>query len=71
MFPLGVIVSFAPGESVTRGAGLLVLEAMQMEHRLAAPASARVAAVDCAPGDLVTEGRLLVELQALDGPGEV
>ncbi len=60
----------APGDDVARGAALLVLEAMKMEHRLTAPMAARVAAVDCAAGDLVSEGALLVELAVSEPEGE-
>jgi 3-methylcrotonyl-CoA carboxylase alpha subunit len=56
-----------PGSRVRRGAPLLILEAMKMEHTIAAPADGVVAAVACAVGDLVEEG---VELIALAPPGE-
>ncbi len=49
-----------PGESVKRGAPLAVLEAMKMEHTLAAPADALVATVDVSPGDQVKEGAVVV-----------
>jgi 3-methylcrotonyl-CoA carboxylase alpha subunit len=49
-----------PGESVKRGQPLAVLEAMKMEHTLAAPADALVASVDAAAGDQVGEGAVIV-----------
>jgi 3-methylcrotonyl-CoA carboxylase alpha subunit len=51
------------GESVRKGAALLVLEAMKMEHTLTAAADGTVAAVNCAVGDQVTEGTVLVAFQ--------
>src|SRR5207249_9790645 len=52
-----------PGEAVRRGQPLLVVEAMKMEHTIAAPRDGTVAAVNFATGDLVEEG---VELIALE-----
>ncbi|HEY0523593.1 MAG TPA: acetyl/propionyl/methylcrotonyl-CoA carboxylase subunit alpha [Stellaceae bacterium] len=49
-----------PGAQVKRGQPLLVLEAMKMEHTIAAPADGRLAALCCAVGDLVDEGAELV-----------
>jgi biotin carboxyl carrier protein len=44
------------------GAGqvLLVLEAMKMEHTIRAPHGGTVLEVDCAPGDQVDAGAVLV-----------
>ncbi|HEY8697507.1 MAG TPA: acetyl-CoA carboxylase biotin carboxylase subunit [Rhizomicrobium sp.] len=55
-----VQVLVRPGESVKRGQPLAVLEAMKMEHTLAAPADALVATVDAAAGDQVGEGAVIV-----------
>jgi 3-methylcrotonyl-CoA carboxylase alpha subunit len=49
-----------PHAHVKRGAPLIVLEAMKMEHTLAAPADTEIASVEAAPGDQVTEGAVLV-----------
>ena len=49
-----------PGDVVTRGQVLVVLEAMKTVFRLAAPADTTVAAVACAAGDMVQEGQVLV-----------
>jgi 3-methylcrotonyl-CoA carboxylase alpha subunit len=53
-------VSATPGRSVAENEVLVVLEAMKMEYRLAAPRAGVVAAVHCAVGDLVDLGRTLV-----------
>jgi 3-methylcrotonyl-CoA carboxylase alpha subunit len=57
-----VQVLVAAGDTVQRGQPLMVVEAMKMEHTIAAPRDGSVAAVHFAPGDLVEEG---VELIAL------
>jgi 3-methylcrotonyl-CoA carboxylase alpha subunit len=56
------IVHAQPGASLAKGAALLVLEAMKMEHVLTAPRDCVIANVDVEAGDQVTEGRLLVAL---------
>jgi 3-methylcrotonyl-CoA carboxylase alpha subunit len=58
-----VAVHATPGAKVKRGDVLLVLEAMKMEHAIAAPADGVVSRVHFAAGDLVDEG---VELLALE-----
>jgi 3-methylcrotonyl-CoA carboxylase alpha subunit len=62
----GVVVSIphARQEQVGAGAPLVVLEAMKMELTLAAAADGIVAAVRCTVGEMVEEGRELVELAA-------
>jgi 3-methylcrotonyl-CoA carboxylase alpha subunit len=51
------------GDSVSKGQPLLVLEAMKMEHTLAAPADGKVKSVRCAVGEQVVEGAELVEFE--------
>ena len=51
------------GDSVSRGQPLLVLEAMKMEHTLAAPADGTVKAVRYGVGEQVAEGAELVEFE--------
>jgi len=55
-------VMVRPEQAVTRGAVLLVLEAMKVQMRITAPADGIVSAVLCAPGDLVEDGAELVSL---------
>jgi 3-methylcrotonyl-CoA carboxylase alpha subunit len=53
-----------PGEAVVRGAVLLVIEAMKVQMRIAAPSDGIVGAIRCAVGDLVEDGAELVTLEA-------
>jgi propionyl-CoA carboxylase alpha chain len=48
------------GDAVAEGGGLVVLEAMKMEHTLRANGAGTVAAVHCAPGQQVDVNDLLV-----------
>ncbi|MCW2674751.1 MAG: acety-l/propionyl-CoA carboxylase subunit alpha [Frankiales bacterium] len=62
--PGGVIaVAVSPGDAVTAGQLLVVVEAMKMEHRITAPSDGTVAEVRAAVGDQVAAGDLLVVLQ--------
>jgi 3-methylcrotonyl-CoA carboxylase alpha subunit len=54
----------AAGDRVGRGAPLLVLEAMKMEHTIVAPGDGRVAALRYAEGDQVEEGAVLLDFEA-------
>lgn len=54
------------GDRVQRGAPLIALEAMKMEHTLNAPADVTVAEVLAAPGDQVEGGAALVVFEASD-----
>jgi 3-methylcrotonyl-CoA carboxylase alpha subunit len=56
-------VRVAPGERVARGHPLIVVEAMKMEHTIAAPADGVVGAVHFRVGDLVEEGAELLVLE--------
>ncbi len=58
-----VAVMVAVGDAVEKGAPLVVLEAMKMEHTIVAPARGRVAAVNCAAGERVAEGSDLVDVE--------
>jgi 3-methylcrotonyl-CoA carboxylase alpha subunit len=60
----GKVVSFAvqAGDKVSRGQALAVMEAMKMEHTIAAPADGVVAEILFAPGDQVQEGAELLTL---------
>ena len=57
----------APGERVGRGAPLLVLEAMKMEHTITAPADGAVAAIRYGEGEQVEEGAILLDFEAAEG----
>ena len=52
------------GDTVERGAPLLVLEAMKMEHTIAAPAAGTVKAVRFGKGEQVREGMQLIAFEA-------
>ncbi|MGV3725439.1 acetyl/propionyl/methylcrotonyl-CoA carboxylase subunit alpha [Hydrogenophaga sp.] len=60
----GKVVSFAvkAGDAVKKGQPLAVMEAMKMEHTIAAPADGTVAELLYAPGDQVNEGAELLKL---------
>lgn len=57
-----VQIKVAVGDVVEKGATLLTVEAMKMEHALKAPKRGIVVAIPVAVGDLVTPGRALVTL---------
>ncbi|MDZ7893436.1 MAG: acetyl/propionyl/methylcrotonyl-CoA carboxylase subunit alpha [Rhodoferax sp.] len=61
----GKVVSFAvkAGDVVKKGQALAVMEAMKMEHTIAAPADGTVDELLFAPGDQVTEGSELLRMQ--------
>jgi 3-methylcrotonyl-CoA carboxylase alpha subunit len=54
------------GADVARGAPLIVLEAMKMEHTLRAPSAGRLKALKCAVGDFVQEGTELADFEPAD-----
>ncbi len=56
-----VAVLVKPGDEVEKGATLVVLEAMKMEHAIVAPAAGRVSAVHFAVGDRASEGADVVD----------
>jgi 3-methylcrotonyl-CoA carboxylase alpha subunit len=60
-------VHCAPGDTVARGAVLVVLEAMKTVFRLSAPADGIVATVSCAAGETVQEGQTLVAFAEAEG----
>ena len=64
MMPGRVVrVLVAKGDAVRKGAGLLILEAMKMEHQIVAPRDGEIAAVHCREGELVQGGVELVALK--------
>ncbi|MGY1650960.1 carboxyl transferase domain-containing protein [Geodermatophilus sp. SYSU D01119] len=70
-----VEVAAADGDAVAAGATLLVLEAMKMEHVVAAPGAGVVTGLAVRVGDVVTAGTVLAgvvpgEVDAADGPDD-
>jgi biotin carboxyl carrier protein len=66
--PMDGMVLQAPvavGDTVERGATVLVLEAMKMEVVVAAPHAGVVRVVTCRPNEAVSKGQFLVEIAAV------
>ncbi|MEV4805196.1 biotin carboxylase N-terminal domain-containing protein [Nonomuraea sp. NPDC049421] len=59
-------VEVAPGDRVTKGQTVLVLEAMKMEHRITAPADGVVSGVHVEKGRQVDAGEVLAIIQEGD-----
>jgi len=55
-----IAVQAAPGDAVARGATLLVLEAMKMEHAVTAPSDGVIAVIHFGVGEQVEDGAELV-----------
>ncbi len=64
-----VAVMVAAGDHVERGAPLVVLEAMKMEHTINAPTNGIVGNLPFGVGDMVTEGTELLALETEEGGG--
>jgi pyruvate carboxylase subunit B len=60
---LVVRVNVRPGDDVSPGQGLVVMEAMKMENELRAAGAGKVKAVRVTPGTAVEKGAVLVELE--------
>ena len=58
-----IAVMVQPGQQVAKGAPLLVLEAMKMEHTITAPAGGMVKEIHFAAGEQVPEGAELLRLE--------
>ena len=58
-----VAIKTAPGQAVSHGDTLIVLEAMKMELPIKAPRDGVIKAVHCAKGDLVQPGVNLLEFE--------
>lgn len=56
-------IAVEPGQRVSKGDVLIMLEAMKMELPIRAPRDASVKAIACSPGDLVQPGVPLLELE--------
>jgi len=62
-----IAVAVKQGEAVAKGQKLVTLEAMKMEHSLAAPFDGIVAELDASEGAQVSEGTLLVRIEKGEG----
>jgi 3-methylcrotonyl-CoA carboxylase alpha subunit len=58
-----IVLLAAAGQQVDKGAPLLILEAMKMEHTITAPKNGRVKAFRYAAGDQVADGAELVDFE--------
>ena len=59
-----IAVHVAAGKTVEKGAALIVLEAMKMEHTLKAGHAGKIEYVGCKPGDQIREGQELLRFAA-------
>jgi biotin carboxyl carrier protein len=61
----GVVLKIfvAKGDVVSRGAPLLILEAMKMEHQIVAPRDGKIESVNCSEGELVQPGTGLITME--------
>ncbi len=64
-----IAVAAEPGDRVTAGAALVILEAMKMEHEVVAEVHGLVRELDVSVGDTVHEGQRLVLLAAGEPAG--
>ena len=60
-----VAVHVSPGQRVARGAPLMTIEAMKMEHTVTAPYAGTIERLPFGLGDRVAAGAILVELSPL------
>ena len=58
-----LVLNVKPGDAVARGDALAVMEAMKMEHALAAPRDGIVESVSGKAGEQIAEGTVLVKLE--------
>jgi biotin carboxyl carrier protein len=64
LMPATVIsITVEPGQRVSKGEVLIVLEAMKMELPIKAPRDGSVKSIACKPGELVQPGAPLLELE--------
>jgi len=59
-----IAVFVQAGDKVEKGAPLLILEAMKMEHTIKAPARGRIARIRCRVGEQVSERADLIDFEA-------
>ena len=65
-----VEVKVALGEKVERGQALVILESMKTETVLRSEVDGVVKAVGCVKGEMVEEGRILVDVESPDAGEE-
>ena len=58
---LKILVSV--GDVVAKGAPLVILEAMKMEHQIVAPREGTIASINCVEGEMVQPGVELITIQ--------
>ena len=63
-------VNVAVGDTVSVGQELVILEAMKMQHALAAPVSGKVTALKYAVGEVVEEAALVFSIEAGDAAAD-
>lgn len=63
-----VALMVEPGVRVEKGAPLMILEAMRMEHTIAAPATGTVKAYRYTVGDQMSDGAELVDYEVAKNP---
>ena len=63
------LISATAGQEVKKGAALIVLEAMKMEHTLNATRDGRIAELHVTEGDQIAGGALLITLESEDADG--
>ncbi len=63
-------VNVQPGQTVTLGDTLVILESMKMETALTAPRDGVVESVHCVAGDQVSNEQVLIQLQTEDAETE-
>ena len=51
------------GDMVSEGQEVCVVEAMKMQNDLTVGRDGRIKAIHCAPGDTISEGDLILELE--------
>ena len=56
-------IGVAPGQAVRKGETLVILEAMKMLNRIAAPADGRVKSLAVTAGEKVSKGQALAEIE--------
>lgn len=64
--PIGgtvVALECGPGDAVSEGQAVIILEAMKMNTTIAAPTAGRIARINVSVGDVVTQGQILAEFE--------